>query len=253
MRNLVLLKEEREEHREMTFTVAMANLKGGAGKTTVTLNLAVAAEDAGLRTVIIDLDPQQAAAKWGDLRAGAMARPPKVISAMAARLPQAFRSAEHAGAKMIIIETPAHAEGILIPSIDASDLVLIPCRPTVLDLQHLGATVRLSDLRRKDHAVLLNAINARTNDRDQAKHTVAEMGINLIDAEVSHLVAYARALAAGQGATEFEPAGKAAAEMRRLVTELSGMYPSLLGSVDRQATQQFASASFNGVEPRAIQ
>ena len=178
----------------MTFTVAMANLKGGAGKTTVSLNLAVAAEDAGLRTVIIDVDPQQAAARWGDLRAKTMARPPTVISARASRLPQAFSSAERVGAKMVIIETAAHAEGIIIPSIDASDLVLIPCRPTVLDLQHLAATVRLSDLRRKDHAVLLNAINARTNDRDQAKHAVADMSINLIRAEVSHLVAELRSM-----------------------------------------------------------
>jgi chromosome partitioning protein len=219
----------------MTFTVVMANLKGGAGKTTISLSLAVAAEEAGMRTVIIDVDPQQAAAKWGDLRTKTLARPPTVISAMASRLPQAFDTAHRVGAKMVLIETPAHAEGILISSIDAADLVLIPCRPTVLDLQHLAATVRLSDLRRRDHAVLLNAINARTIDRDQAKHAVAEMGINLIGAEISHLVAYARAPAAGQGATEFEPAGKAAAEMRRLVTELRGMYPSSLGSVDRYA------------------
>ena len=72
--------------------LAMSSLKGGSGKTTVGLHLAVAAEEAGLRTVVIDVDPQQAAAKWGDIRA-AKGLAPNVISAMAARLPQAVEAA----------------------------------------------------------------------------------------------------------------------------------------------------------------
>ena len=52
----------------MTAILAMASLKGGTGKTTVGLNLAVTAEEAGIPTVIVDVDPQQASAKWGDLR-----------------------------------------------------------------------------------------------------------------------------------------------------------------------------------------
>ena len=48
--------------------VTWASLKGGAGKTTGGLNLAVAAEGQGIPTAVIDLDPQQAAAKWGDAR-----------------------------------------------------------------------------------------------------------------------------------------------------------------------------------------
>lgn len=227
----------------MTFTVAVGNMKGGAGKTTVSLNLAVAAQDAGMRTVIIDLDPQQAAAKWADARTKTIGRPPTVISSMAARLPEALRSAERIGAKVIIIETAAHAESILVSSIDAATLLLIPCRPTILDLQHLEATVHLSDLRKKDHAVILNAGKARTIDRGQAKDALAGMGVNLMHTEISHLVAYARAPAAGQGATEFEPEGKAAAEMRCLVAELRSMYPSLLGSAEHQATQHFGDAA----------
>jgi chromosome partitioning protein len=235
----------------MTLIVAMASLKGGAGKTTISLNLAVAAENAGVPTVIIDVDPQQAAAKWGDLRAET-GRPPTVISAMASRLPQALRSAAQVGAKMVVIDTAAHAEGILVPSIDAVDLVLIPCRPTILDLQHLSATVRLSDLRRKDHMVVLNAVQSRTIDRDQAERALADMGINSARAGVSNLVAYPRALTAGQGATEFEPEGRAAAEMRLLLAEIMAMYPALLGPVDREETQSLGSAVFNWLKPAGL-
>ena len=42
--------------------------KGGAGKTTLACATAVAAERAGLATVLIDLDPQASASKWSDLR-----------------------------------------------------------------------------------------------------------------------------------------------------------------------------------------
>jgi chromosome partitioning protein len=198
----------------------MASLKGGTGKTTVGLNLAVTAEEAGMRTVVVDVDPQQASAKWGDLRA-VTGRSPSVISAMAARLPQVLDSATQLGAELIVIDSAAHAEGILVSTIDAADLVLIPCRPTIIDLQYLAATAQLSSLRGKKAAVVLNAVQPRTVDRFQAEGALADMGLSVVPVSVSNLVAYARAITAGQGVTEFEPEGRAAAEMRALLGEIT--------------------------------
>lgn len=204
----------------MAVVLAMASLKGGTGKTTVGLNLAVAAEEAGLRTVVVDVDPQQASAKWGDLRE-MMGKTPTVISAMAARLPQTIESLTRLGAELLVIDTAAHAEGILVSTIDLADLVLIPCRPTIVDLQYLATTIQLTTLRRKNAAVILNAVATRTLDRGQAEGAIMDMGVNLIPVSVSNLVAYTRAITAGQGVTEFEPDGKAAAEMRALIAELT--------------------------------
>ena len=39
-------------------TVALCNQKGGVGKSTTTFHLARAAANAGVRTLIIDMDPQ---------------------------------------------------------------------------------------------------------------------------------------------------------------------------------------------------
>ena len=200
--------------------LAMASLKGGSGKTTVGLNLAVAAEEAGLRTVVIDVDPQQASARWGDIRA-TKGDAPTVISAMAARLPQALGAASQLGAKLVVVDTAAHAEGILTSTIEVADLVLIPCRATVIDLQHLAATVQLAELRERNVAVFLNAVPLGSTDRLQAGKVVTDMGINLVPACISNLVSYTRAITAGQGVTEFDPSGRAAAEIRILFNEIT--------------------------------
>jgi chromosome partitioning protein len=200
--------------------LAMASLKGGSGKTTVGLHLAVAAEEAGLRTVVIDVDPQQASAKWGDARA-AKGDEPAVISAMAARLPQALDEASRLGAQLVVVDTAAHAEGILASTIDVADLVLIPCRASVIDLQHLAATAQLAEVRAKNIAVLLNAVPIDTADGREAGKVVTDMGINLVPAYISNLASYVHAITVGLGVTEFDPHGRAAAEIRSLFAEIT--------------------------------
>jgi chromosome partitioning protein len=204
----------------MTSVLAMARLKGSAGKTTVGLNLAVTAQASGIRTVIIDLDPQQASAKWGDLRR-LTHNGPSVISSMAVRLPQAMEEAKSRGADLVVIDTAAHAEGILAWAIDKADLVLVPCRPSVVDLQHLSATMQLATTRQKAAAVVLNAVLPRTAESAQTQGALCDMGINVVSVSVSNLVAYGRAITIGQGVAEYEPDGKASAEMRALLAEIT--------------------------------
>lgn len=75
-------------------TIAVVSQKGGAGKTTLAIHLAVVATRAGMNTVVIDLDPQASSAKWGDRR---QAELPVVLSAHASRLPQVLDSAQTTG------------------------------------------------------------------------------------------------------------------------------------------------------------
>lgn len=212
--------------------ITIANLKGGAGKTTTALHLAATAEGHGVRTVVLDLDPQQGAAKWGDTRNPKPEaeeeppppfRPPHVKSAMSARLEQALEEERRAGAQLVVIDTAAHTETILSPAIAKADLILIPCRTTAIDLQYLMATAELVASRRKPGAVVLNAVDARTNELTEARAVVERLGIPLAPMHISNLIAHSRAITAGQGATEFEPNGKAAREIEAVFEWISGL------------------------------
>ena len=99
--------------------------KGGAGKTTLAINLAVASELAASPAAVVDLDPQASAAAWADSR---KAKAPVVVSAQAARLADVLATAREHGAALAIIDTAPHAEAAALAAARAADLVLVPCR-----------------------------------------------------------------------------------------------------------------------------
>ena len=72
------------------FTISLIGQKGGTGKTTMALGLAVAAFRAGKVVAVVDLDPQASAANWKDRRAD---DDPAVVSAQSSRLKQTFAAA----------------------------------------------------------------------------------------------------------------------------------------------------------------
>ena len=80
-------------------TIAILSQKGGAGKTTLAINLAVAASSSKKQAAIIDLDPQASAANWHDARAR---EEPVVVSAQPSRLTQVLDAAKEAGAGFVL-------------------------------------------------------------------------------------------------------------------------------------------------------
>jgi chromosome partitioning protein len=104
--------------------IAVIAQKGGTGKTTLTLALAVAAQLAGKVTAIVDLDPQASASNWSDRRE---MDSPVVVSAQPARLPHVLTSAEASGAALVLIDTPPRAEQAALAAAKAAHLILIGC------------------------------------------------------------------------------------------------------------------------------
>ena len=121
-------------------TVAVVGMKGGTGKTTLALHLAVATVQQGLNVAVLDLDPQQSAAKWGDRRA---APEPVVLAVAPSRLPLELERVVGAGADVAYLDTPPRAgsDNAAQAAARVADLVLLPCRPAILDLEAIAASV----------------------------------------------------------------------------------------------------------------
>jgi CobQ/CobB/MinD/ParA nucleotide binding domain len=88
-------------------TIVIISQKGGAGKTTVAIHRAVAAEQRGMNTALFDLDPQASASSWSDKR---NAPSPAVVSAQAARLPGLLKHAAEQSADLVIIDSAPNAD-----------------------------------------------------------------------------------------------------------------------------------------------
>lgn len=193
--------------------LAIISQKGGAGKTTLAVNLAVAAEMADVPTVIIDLDPQASAKTWHDLR-GKDA--PVVVSAQASRMQEVIEIARSNGAELIIIDTAPHSESAALGAARAADLVLIPCRPAILDLKAIGTSGDLAALAKKEAVVVLNAVPHQGRLAEEAGEAVRGYGLSIAPVRLTQRAAYVHSLTAGQAAPEFEPDGKAAQEIIEL-------------------------------------
>ncbi|MBN8902519.1 MAG: chromosome partitioning protein ParA [Rhodospirillales bacterium 69-11] len=194
--------------------VALLSQKGGTGKTTLALHLAVAAERARQVAAVIDLDPQASAAGWKDSRAG---ESPVVVSVQATRLAHALDLARDGGAEIVFLDTAPHSSDVALAAAEAADLVLIPCRAGILDLRAIGATARLAKIAGKPAYVILNSMPARaSNVAADARAAVAVHGLDAAPVTIQQRAAYAHALTAGQTAQEYEPSGKAADEVTQL-------------------------------------
>ena len=208
--------------------IAIIAQKGGTGKTTLALSMAVAAHRAGRTAAIIDLDPQASASNWGDRR---KANQPAIVSAQPARLPQILEAAEESGADLIVIDTPPRAEQAAIAAARAAHLVLVPCRPSIFDLETFSTTLDLiAAVGSKPLAAVLNAVPTRGKKRQQAAQALKELDISVCPEVFGARVAFDHANTVGLSAQEYEPASKAA-------EEIQNVYMSICCLVDMSTKQ----------------
>lgn len=194
-------------------TVAIISQKGGAGKTTLALHLATSSALAGRNTAIIDLDPQASAANWGDRRSAEL---PVVLSAHASRLAHEIRRVEEMEGDLLIIDTAPHSDSAALEAAKAADLILIPCRPAILDIEAISTTLDLVRTTGTPIFVVMNAVAPQGNEAVEAADAIAGLDVLVCPVQLRQRVAFSRGLINGQSAEEFEPSGKAAEEAARL-------------------------------------
>lgn len=194
-------------------TIAILSNKGGAGKTTLAIHLAVAAEQALLRTAVLDLDPQGSATTWSDVRDDDT---PAVVPTHARHLPRMLEAANANGADIAIVDTAPHSESTCLAAARATDLVLVPCRPTLFDLHAIRDTLDIALLAKKPAKVILNAVPPRGHFEQQAREAIENYNIEPAPYTLCHRVVYMHAVVNGSTAQEYEPKSKAANEVQTL-------------------------------------
>jgi chromosome partitioning protein len=200
------------------FTVAAVGQKGGVGKSTVALGLAVAAVQAGHIAAVIDLDPQASASKWKDRRTEDN---PAVTSAQASRLTPALEAARGAGVEFAFIDSAGRSDDSALAAARAADLVLIPTRTSIVELETLPQVsdlLRLAGSFRKSY-VVLNALHPSAGRAgiEEAREVLERMyGFRTCPVHLCQRSAYAEAMVSGSTPQELDPEGKAGQELSRL-------------------------------------
>jgi len=193
-------------------TVAIVSQKGGSGKTTIAVHLAVCAERAGKPTLILDLDPQGSAMSWLKRRGEDL---PEVIATDSGKLAGMLAKAKEGGAGLVIIDTAPHSDRAAAVASQLANLVLIPCRPAAFDVDAIASTLNITKLANAKTAVVLNAIPTRGTYAEEATEALGQI-VTVAPVNLYQRAAYFNAVNDGRSVEEYEPKGKAAEEIKAL-------------------------------------
>ena len=197
--------------------IAALSQKGGVGKTSLSIHLAIAAEQAGKKVLIVDRDPQGAATKWARIR---VAESPAVVASISPDTHRIVRNAQRDGYDWLILDTAPRLDAVTVEVCRKADLVLVPTRPAVMDVLSTKETLELVEKAQCARVVIvLNAVPSNTSEGAEARTELANLG-EVLDAELHERVDFRRALTAGQGITEHLPKSKAASEIMKLYQEI---------------------------------
>jgi chromosome partitioning protein len=192
--------------------ITFVTQKGGSGKSTLCISLAVAAQEAGHAVCILEMDRQATITDWLDHRT---ADGPEVAQIDATQIDLVMERLAESSYDYVFIDTPGIDSNGTLSAIRAADLCIIPCRPTPADLRAFKPTLAAVYRLEKKFAFVLNQTPPRSYRIRDAADGLAVLGI-LPDVNIVARNDHQDAIGVGQGVTEFNPKGQAAGEVRRL-------------------------------------
>jgi len=196
--------------------VVMATLKGGSGKSTAAACLAAHCQLGGLRTAVIDADPQASLLHWQSLGEPPIDLP--IIADTSEAVASRARALAHE-TELVIIDTAGFRNRTMIEALSVADLAVIPIKASPLDISAAIETVRLIEevnateerrSRPMAYRLLLTQVTVGSAVARHVRNELAQSGYVLFDAELANRVVYAEASIAGRMPIHLD-AGSAAA------------------------------------------
>lgn len=198
--------------------ISFTNQKGGAGKSTLAINLAVAAERAAEKVCVVDLDPQGTIGNWYNTRTS---ETPLVIAPGAVvhlNLTDLIARLGGEGFTLVVIDTKGEESHGTRGAMQAADLNLIPLRPAGPDLHAIRPTVKaLRDMGRDFALVVNQALPNKKSKLTGAVMTGLAHDGTVVPLAVATRASFQKSYSLGQAVMEFEPEGGAGSEE---ITEL---------------------------------
>jgi chromosome partitioning protein len=179
--------------------ISLAASKGGVGKTTLASAIAVELERLGKGPVaMIDLDGQCSLTRWYGRRE---ADTPILIEATVEDLPKRLKLAQEAGCKYMVIDTPPAITEIIAAAMAASDFVIIPAQPSLLDLEAIRPLLKSLKKSRSKHCFVMTRANSMASLTGESKEIMSGAG-SLCPFQIGDRQAYKRAMVSGRTGPE---------------------------------------------------
>lgn len=145
---------------------------------------------------------------------------PHVQPTHSAALDQFAVEADRQGVDFLFIDTAPQSDKPAINAAEAADIILMVCKPSVMDLRAIQNTIRLTKLADLKPGAkvftVLTQIEPSGKLHEEARVTLSKLGVDVLPNGLGRRVAYHHGLIDGQTALEYEPEGKAAQEVRTL-------------------------------------
>ena len=198
--------------------ITISQQKGGTGKTTLAVHLALAfIKYHNLKVAIIDTDPQGSLGKWFVIRSEKKVSNDNLT----------FKTASLWGAQyesktlkkdndIVIIDTPPKIESDARPSIEASDLVIIPMTPSHVDFWATEAIIEIAKKAKKKILIQINRANRRSKLISKTNEYINSINVAATKTIIGHRQIYASSMGEGKTAVEKQKKSSAVEEIKEL-------------------------------------